>query len=844
MRRKLSLQTVLKLILVLVYIAGIVPTAQAAQSQGPAKEPQKNEKPAKSIDELNKELMMAFAQKQQEKYETLIKQGADVNAMVWSTTMLHIAVRNMDKEGVAFLLEKGALVDVKDGGGRTPLHISSGAYAPKQKRDPNIVSILVSNGADVNATDNNGLTAMHYAVKNGFENIVKILPSYNANVNAPDKNGVTPLHYAVAGMHREIIVMLFKHGASANVKDNAGRTSLHYAAEAARSPVENKESFRDIAELLLGRGAAIDAQDNVGWTPLHYAVSRRNQSVIKLFIARGADLSIVNNRGDTAYSWNSERASFQARHSVGTPHALVNKHFEIAKLLRADGGAYIVALDGKDDNPGILEQPFRTIAAALEVVGPGDVIYIRGGTYRCERPILIDKSGAQGNPIGLKAYPGEAPILDFSDVRGASLSVSGAYWHIKGLVVVNGYYGVMVWGLGAHHNILEKMTARDNGWGGILFRDGAGYNISLNCDSYQNFDPEFNGDTCDGFSVAFFVGQGNTFIGNRSWNNSDDGYDCWKAGSVVRLERCYAWRNGENIWDHPFFDGNGNGFKLGGGEGKHILTDCIAWNHTHRGFDLNSNKSGVTLINCTALRNGDWNYRFDWDGWHEEATSSCVFSNNISYDGKREDIINPNAKSHNNSWNADIGLTLTEDDFVSLDDSVMSAPRNSDGSIPQNDFLRLAPGSAVIDKGADVGMPFVGARPDLGSFEYDPNETSQGYVKMLHQAVRDHDVKQIEQLLAQGEGIDDKDWLGYTPLHWAVYFGYPDLVELLISKGADPNIQSDTGRFALEIARAMTSPEEKFDFTNLEALLRKLGAKIGDVTPNESGQTIGESTER
>ena len=88
---------------------------------------------------------------------------------------------------------------------------------------------------------------------------------------------------------------------------------------------------------------------------------------------------------------------------------------------------------------------------------------------------------------------------------------------------------------------------------------------------------------------------------------------------------------------------------------------------------------------------------------------------------------------------------------------------------------------------------------------------------MLHQAVRDHDVEEINKLLAAGEGINDKDWLGYTPLHWAVYFGYPDLIELLISKGADPNIQSDTGRYALEIAKSMAYHE-------LEALLRKLGA--------------------
>ncbi|MHC4677682.1 MAG: hypothetical protein ACYTEK_03205 [Planctomycetota bacterium] len=40
-------------------------------------------------------------------------------------------------------------------------------------------------------------------------------------------------------------------------------------------------------------------------------------------------------------------------------------------------------------------------------------------------------------------------------------------------------------------------------------------------------------------------------------------------------------------------------------------------------------------------------------------------------------------------------------------------------------------------------------------------------------------------------------------MHWAVYFGYPNLVELLISKVAHPNIQSDTGRSTVEIAEAV-----------------------------------------
>jgi hypothetical protein len=243
---------------------------------------------------------------------------------------------------------------------------------------------------------------------------------------------------------------------------------------------------------------------------------------------------------------------------------------------------------------------------------------------------------------------------------------------------------------------------------------------------------------------------------------------------------------------------------------------------------LNSNTSGSTLRNCTFWDNKT-NYYFEWSGWPEEGRSNSFFINNLSYEGHGRDKIYREATAQNNSWNSDLGLVLADDDFLSFDDSMMSVPRNPDGGIPRNDFLKLAPGSAAIDKGADVNMPYVGKAPDLGAFEYDPNEASDRYVKMLHQAVRDHDVKQIEQLLAQGEGIDEKDWLGYTPLHWAVYFGYSDLVELLISKGADLNIQSDTGRYALEIARAMAYPE-------LEVLLRKLGAKAGDVSTNEGSQ--------
>jgi len=82
-------------------------------------------------------------------------------------------------------------------------------------------------------------------------------------------------------------------------------------------------------------------------------------------------------------------------------------------------------------------------------------------------------------------------------------------------------------------------------------------------------------------------------------------------------------------------------------------------------------------------------------------------------------------------------LDLTEDDFVSLDDPSMTVtgkdlstipgmlgPRNADGSLPYVDFLKLKKGSRAIDKGEDLGFPFVGDAPDLGAFEYGLSSSS------------------------------------------------------------------------------------------------------------------------
>jgi hypothetical protein len=90
---------------------------------------------------------------------------------------------------------------------------------------------------------------------------------------------------------------------------------------------------------------------------------------------------------------------------------------------------YYVAPTGNDSNPGTLEQPFGTVQKGADTAVAGDTVYLRGGTYAITTPktsgagILFSKSGTSDtNRIKYWAYPGEVPLLDFTNMK---ISTSG-----------------------------------------------------------------------------------------------------------------------------------------------------------------------------------------------------------------------------------------------------------------------------------------------------------------------------------------------------------------------------------------------------------------------------------
>lgn len=409
-------------------------------------------------------------------------------------------------------------------------------------------------------------------------------------------------------------------------------------------------------------------------------------------------------------------------------------------------GAFYVAPFGNDNNPGTFALPFYSLAKAVQVAAaPGSTIYFRGGTYNYNTTATLSQSGTATNRINILAYPGEKPVLDYSTQPYASanraINLTGNYWYIKGLEIC--YAGDNGIKLEGSYNIIEMCVFHHNGDSGIQLGFGhdfsnpdgtfCSYNEIINCDSYLNFDFDSKGGDADGFACKMHNGKGNKFTGCRAWRNSDDGWDLFETDFAVEITNCWTWHNGDKTdFDAIYlqkmgttmssFSGNGNGFKLGGNGtggssmGTHVVKNCVAFDTrfgSKKGFDQNSHKGGVIVYNCTSFGN-TYNYMFE-----DNPNSGCPqeFKNNISAAcvGSLAYEFSSGAVQVNNSWN--LSVTADAADFLSMAEDLAKAPRNSDGSLPNNNFAKLVSGSDLIDKGVNVGIPYKGYAPDLGAFE-------------------------------------------------------------------------------------------------------------------------------
>jgi hypothetical protein len=148
------------------------------------------------------------------------------------------------------------------------------------------------------------------------------------------------------------------------------------------------------------------------------------------------------------------------------------------------------------------------------------------------------------------------------------------------------------------------------------------------------------------------------------------------------------------------------------------------------GFYANFHPDGLDFTNNTAIRNatngggnGDYNMvciLTNTSRSYQIPGTNHFLRNNIG-------LARPDTNSVtwlNTNW-CDVAynfftlpVTVTTNDFMSLDESLLTLPRQADGSLPYIAFAQLVSTSDLVDAGTNVGYAWVGAAPDLGAFEY------------------------------------------------------------------------------------------------------------------------------
>jgi ankyrin repeat protein len=178
------------------------------------------------------------------------------------------------------------------------------------------VQALVQQRVDVNQSELDGTTALHWAVEHDDLETARLLVRAGANVGARNRYGVTPLYPAALNGNAAVLELLLEMGADPNTALPEGETALMTAARTGKL---------DAVTVLLARGADVNAREAwKGQTALMWAAAENHDPVVRALVDRGADLEVRSNGGFTPLLFAIRGGSFAAVRALLDAGADVN----------------------------------------------------------------------------------------------------------------------------------------------------------------------------------------------------------------------------------------------------------------------------------------------------------------------------------------------------------------------------------------------------------------------------------------------------------------------------------------------------------------------------------------
>jgi uncharacterized protein len=180
--------------------------------------------------------------------------------------------------------------------------------------DPDRLKLLLNAGAEVNAADNNGNTALMRGASRGYSSdVMKLLIDRGADMNRKNKQGRTALMLGVSNCDVGFVELLLEKGADVNAKSPDGRTALIEAASRIPQPATWSERIwykwwslfpgkisrvplyttcgLEMMKLLIKKEVDVNSKDANGATALNLARkidSEEAREIVRLLKAKGA----------------------------------------------------------------------------------------------------------------------------------------------------------------------------------------------------------------------------------------------------------------------------------------------------------------------------------------------------------------------------------------------------------------------------------------------------------------------------------------------------------------------------------------------------------------------------